>query len=379
MRKLKIGIIGTRGIPNHYGGFEQFAEHLSYALLLRGHDVSVYNSSLHPWQKPEWNGVTIIHCRDWEHKIGTAGQFFYDLNCINDARKRKFDVLLHLGYTSDSVWHWRWPKKTVNIVNMDGLEWQRTKYNRPTQRFLKWAESLAARNADGLIADSPAIRDHIIVHYNKIPVYIPYGAEIFTQPDPVVIEKYGLLPGHYYLLLARMEPENNIEMIIQGHLASRSLNPLFVIGNITNKFGQYITSKYNDQRIKYSDVIYNKKELDNLRYYSDMYFHGHSVGGTNPSLVEAMACGCRVAAHNNRFNKAVLNGDATYFADAGEVSLIINNPAGAALKEGWKNSNFEKIRSIYNQEKIVDSYEKMMLNACGATQHIVRPAAAEVA
>ena len=133
MRKLKIGILGTRGIPNHYGGFEQFAEHLSVCLFQRGHDVAVYNSSLHPYKQNEWNGVQIIHCRDWEHKIGTAGQFFYDLNCINDARKRNFDVLLHLGYTSDSVWHWRWPKKTVNIINMDGLEWQRSKYNKPTQ------------------------------------------------------------------------------------------------------------------------------------------------------------------------------------------------------------------------------------------------------
>src|SRR5258705_2223005 len=165
MRKLKIGIIGTRGIPNHYGGFEQFEELLSFSLSQRGHEVAVYNSSLHPWQKKDWNGVQIIHCRDWEHKIGTAGQFFYDLNCINDARKRNFDVLLHLGYTSDSVWHWRWPKNTVNIVNMDGLEWQRSKYNKPTQRFLKWAESLAAKNAHTLVADSIGIQEYLFGKY----------------------------------------------------------------------------------------------------------------------------------------------------------------------------------------------------------------------
>jgi glycosyltransferase involved in cell wall biosynthesis len=372
MKKLKIGILGTRGIPNHYGGFEQFAEHLSLGLIRKGHDVSVYNSSLHPYKEKEWNGVQVIHCKDLENKIGTAGQFIYDWNCINDSRKRNFDVLLHLGYTSDSVWHWRWPKKAANIVNMDGLEWQRSKYNKPTQRFLRWAESLAAKNAHSLVADSPAIRDHLIVHYNKIPVYIPYGAAVFTQPDPVVIEKYALLPQHYFLLIARMEPENNIEMIIQGYLASASRFPLFVIGNITNTFGKYITSKYNDPRIKYSDAIYDKYELDNLRYYSDLYFHGHSVGGTNPSLIEAMACECYIAAHDNRFNKAVLNAEANYFSTPGDIQSIISKPEAALTLEQWKKSNIEKIRTTYNQEKIVDSYEKLMLNACGENQPAMR-------
>jgi len=377
MKKLKIGILGTRGIPNHYGGFEQFAEHLSVGLLQKGHDVAVYNSSLHPFRAKEWNGVQIIHCRDWENEIGTAGQFIYDLNCINDARKRDFDVLLHLGYTSDSVWHRRWPKKAVNIVNMDGLEWQRSKYNRPTRRFLRWAESLAAKNAHSLIADSPAIRDHLIFHYNKVPVYIPYGAEFFTWPDPAVIEKYGLSPRHYFLLIARMEQENNIEMIIQGHLASNSGCPLFVIGNITNNFGKYITSKYNDPKIKYSDAIYDKNELDNLRYYSTMYFHGHTVGGTNPSLIEAMACGCYIAAHANRFNKAVLNGEAGYFSSPEDIRSIINNPETVSTVEQWKKFNIDKIKTIYNQQKIVDSYEKVMLNACGTKDIILQPAVAK--
>ena len=136
MRRLKIGILGTRGIPNHYGGFEQFAEYLSLGLVQRGHDVYVYNSANHPYQNAEWNDVQIIHCKDPESKLGTFGQFFYDLNCINDARKRNFDILLHLGYTSDSVWHRRWPKNTINMMNMDGLEWMRSKYNKPTKWFL---------------------------------------------------------------------------------------------------------------------------------------------------------------------------------------------------------------------------------------------------
>jgi glycosyltransferase involved in cell wall biosynthesis len=371
---MKIGILGTRGIPNHYGGFEQFAEHLSAGLVQKGHTVTVYNSSLHPYKEKEWNGVQITHCRDWEHKIGTAGQFFYDLNCINDARKKNFDILLHLGYTSDSIWHWRWPKKTANIVNMDGLEWTRSKYNKPTQRFLKWAESLAAKNAHTLIADSPGIQDHLLATYGKNPVYIPYGAEPFIQADLSRPAKYKLVPYQYFLLIARMEPENNIEMIIQGHLASKHKYPLLVIGNITNKFGKYITTTYNDPALRFYDAIYDQDELNNLRYFSALYFHGHSVGGTNPSLLEAMACGCRIAAHSNRFNRSVLQDEADYFRDVNEVAAIINTPKDVSLIDQWKKLNMEKIRGIYNQEKIIAAYEQLMLNACGEKKLVMQPA-----
>ncbi len=378
MKKLDIGILGTRGIPNHYGGFEQFAEHLSYDLVQRGHRVSVYNSSLHPYKEKAWNGVHIIHCTDLENKLGTAGQFAYDLNCINDARKRNFDILLHLGYTSDSVWYWRWPKKTVNIVNMDGMEWQRTKYNKPVKRFLRWAESLAAKNAQVMIADSPGVQEYISATYGRKPVYIPYGAVPFTQPDISILDKYHLRPNQYFLMITRMEPENSVEMIIDGHLASKHCYPLFIIGNITNQFGKYITAKYRDPRIKFSDAIYNQVELDNLRYYSSLYFHGHTVGGTNPSLLEAMACGCRIAAHNNRFNRAVLQQEADYFHNIADIAAVISFPKTVSVIEKWKKINLDKIRMIYNQEKITDDYEYLMLGACGIKKLVVQPAAAAV-
>src|SRR4051812_288166 len=148
---MRIGIIGTRGIPNNYGGFEQVTEHLSAGLLAKGHEVSVYNSHNHPYQENHWNGVEIIHCFDAEYMIGTAGQFIYDLNCIVDARKRNFDVLLFMGYTSSSIWHRFFPRNTVIVSNMDGLEWRRSKYSRPVKRFLKYAEKLAVLQSDFMI------------------------------------------------------------------------------------------------------------------------------------------------------------------------------------------------------------------------------------
>lgn len=112
---LKIGILGTRGIPNRYGGFEQCAEYLALGLKEKGHEVWVYNSVHHEYKENEWKGVHIVHCKDPEDKMGTFGQFIYDLNCINDARKRNFDVLLQLGYTSNSIWYWRWPNKARTL------------------------------------------------------------------------------------------------------------------------------------------------------------------------------------------------------------------------------------------------------------------------
>ena len=123
-------------------------------------------------------------------------------------------------------------------------------------------------------------------------------------------------------------------------------------------------------------ALYDQFELDNLRCYSSLYFHGHSVGGTNPSLLEAMACGCRIAAHDNRFNRAVLQDEADHFQDSNDVAAIINAPSATATIDMWKKLNLDKIRTTYNHEKIVDDYEELMLNACGIKKMIVHQTAA---
>ena len=366
MKKLSIGILGTRGIPNHYGGFEQFAQYLSAGLVKRGHQVSVYNSSLHPYQEKTWEGVQLIHCTDAEHKLGTVGQFIYDLNCIQDARKRSFDVLLHLGYTSDSIWHRRWPRQMVHVVNMDGMEWMRSKYNKLTQKFLRKAESWAAHHADVLVADSVKIREHIRERYKKDAVFIPYGGEVFTQPDASVPATCGLEAGNYYMLMARMEPENNIEMIIKGYLASGQNIPLYIIGNATNQYGRKLSEKYIHPGIRFAGAIFDPVVLNNLRYFARSYFHGHSVGGTNPSLLEAMASSADIAAHDNVFNRAVLGAHARYFRDPEELAALMRQPLEPAQRTAFIAQNLEKIRNEYSQDKIIGAYESLMLQACAA-------------
>jgi len=355
---MKIAILGTRGIPNYHGGFEQFAEFFSIFLHNKGIDIYVYCSSIHPYKENTYKGVKLIVCRDYEDKIGTAGQFLYDLNCILDARKQNFDVILQLGYTSSSIWSFLFPKNAIIVTNMDGLEWKRTKYNSIVQKFLMFAEKWAVNYSDFLISDSIGIQEYISNKYNRSSEFIAYGAKLFDSPDLNKIQSTVSIPYSYDLLIARMEPENNVETIIKGYLKKDSGRKLLLVGNYTGtKFGQYLHEEYSaSESIAFLGSIYDMEVLDNLRYYSNLYFHGHSVGGTNPSLLEAMACNCCIIAHDNVFNRSILNHDAFYFSDEIQLSewlFLDKKQEDIALKIA---NNRAKIRSQYDWEVINTAY-----------------------
>lgn len=360
---MKIGIIGTRGIPNRYGGFEQFVEFTAPALVAKGFDVTVYNSSLHPLQLNEWNGVKIITCNDPENLIGTAGQFIYDLNCIINCRRQHFDIILQLGYTSSSIWNFLLPSKSIVITNMDGLEWKRSKYSNLVKKFLKYAEKIAARKSDFLIADSKGIQQYILETYNKQSAYIAYGALPFTPHDKTILNQFGVSPYKYNLLIARMEKENNIEAILKGHLLANTSTPLLVVGNTNNGYGRMLQKKYNSSSVKFCNAIYDLNLLNHLRWYSHYYFHGHSVGGTNPSLLEAMASGALIIAHNNIFNRSVLGDDAFYFETPEDITAIINKQDSKEKYADIIQRNSTKIAADYSWQKITNQLDTLFRNA----------------
>ncbi len=354
---MKVAIIGTRGIPNNYSGFEQFAEFFSVSLAERGVDVSVYNSHNHIFQEKTFKGVKIIHKYDPEYIVGTFGQFVYDFNCILDARKRAFDIILQLGYTSNSIWHRLLPKDAVIITNMDGLEWKRTKYSPSVRKFLKYAEKLAVKSSDFLIADSKGIQNYLLKEYGASSKFIPYGANIFQDSNASVLQKYRVAINNYDMLIARFEPENNIEVILDGVALSKTERPFLVVGrHDVNKFGAYLKEKFKDvKKIRFLGGIFNLSELNNLRYYSNLYFHGHSVGGTNPSLLEAMASSTLIIAHNNEFAQSILEEDAFYFESKEDVMNYLET----LDKESHKlkvESCFNKINQIYKWESINEDY-----------------------
>ncbi|MFL1010600.1 DUF1972 domain-containing protein [Flavisericum labens] len=363
---MKIAILGTRGIPNYHGGFEQFAEYFSVFLVKQGHDVYVYNSSTHPYKEKTFQGVKIIHCSDPEEKVGAIGQFFYDLNCIIDSRKRKFHIILQLGYTSSSIWNKLMPKSAIVVTNMDGLEWKRSKYSKLVQKYLVYAEKLAVKNSDYLVSDSVGIKDYIQSKYKKKSNYIPYGAKVFSGANEDFLKKYNLAKFGYNMLIARLEPENNIETILDGVVRAKNQTPFLVIGkHDVNKFGKTLKEKFKcNKNIKFIGGVYDITILNNLRFFSNLYFHGHSVGGTNPSLLEAMASNALIVAHDNIFNKSILKEDAFYFKSPNEVAekidALCKNEHSDILKQ-----NKKKIETIFNWDIINKQYLDLLIEVNG--------------
>ena len=195
-------------------------------------------------------------------------------------------------------------------------------------------------------------------------MYIPYGGEIHNNEDESFLLQYGVAKFQYYLLMARMEIENNLEMILDGFSKSSSPYYFLVVGNYRNKFGQYLQNKFrSDKRIKFLGAIYDGHKVHTLKYYCAIYFHGHSVGGTNPSLIETMASRTMIAAHNNEFNKAILENDAYYFSTAKDIQAIIEKNETTKRSNQWIDNNFIKVKTLYSWDRIIDQYFDLIINS----------------
>lgn len=359
---MKIAIIGSRGIPNNYGGFEQFAEMVAVLLVKAGHQITVYNPHYHDYNKPDFQGVKIEKIYNPEEKIGSAGVFIYDYLSMRNASKSKYDIILFLGYATSSIFFpFVRKRKSVWITNMDGLEWKRDKWSPTVKKLTLLFEKLGVKYSDYLVSDNREIRNYFLTTHKKDSTFIAYGATLFNQPDETYLKEYKLEKGKYDILIARLEKENNIETVLDGYLLSSSEMPMLVIGNHNTNYGDYLKSKYaNSKHIRFLGGLYNLTLLDNLRWHSRYYFHGHSVGGTNPSLLEAMSSGAFIMAHNNLFNRDVLGENAFYFDDAQGVAAILDGKTEVESKRQlFISNNKTKIEQEYNWQKIADEYEAM--------------------
>ena len=369
---MKIAFISTRGIPNNYGGFEQFAEYISVGLVQRNHEVVVYSPHFHTYKENYYKGVRIKHIYSPESWLGSSvGSFFYDFFSLRDALKNEqFDIIYEAGYTSiipAYIWfNVKNIKYPIFTTNMDGLEYKRTKFNKWVQKFVFWEEKQTVKHSHYLIADNMGIHDYYKKKYDKESKYLAYGADIYDDYDESLLTEFGLNARSYYLLVARLEPENNIEMAIQGYLASneKGKKALVIVGKTSTHHGKKLIAQYgNETSIRFIGGIYDFKKLNSLRYYSYAYFHGHSLGGTNPSLLEAMASNCFILAHSNIFNKAILKKNAHYYTDSKTVTNIMNNITQLYIAdhENFVNANLEEIRNKYSWDKLVDEHEKYFM------------------
>ena len=359
---MKIAILGTRGIPNNYGGFEQFAEYLSVGLVELGHSVTVYNAHFHEYDQPEFRGITIRKIYSPEKQIGAAANFVYDYLCMKDALKQDFDIIYEAGYHSNAPSYYLLKKNSpIVITNMDGIEWKRSKWNYFTRQLIKKLEKIAVRKSDYLVSDNPAIQEYYKEVFNAESFCIAYGADIVEHFDEELLASYNVTANNYFLLIARLEPENNIEMILDGYVLSADVRSFLVIGNTDTKYGRFLQTKYRNTNIHFLGAVYKKEVLDSLRYYCTLYFHGHFVGGTNPSLLEAMASQALIASHDNKFNKSVLNNNTLYFVKDKDVASIIRNvnSLGDDKRKILIENNKAQIINNYSWKSIIFQYDSL--------------------
>jgi glycosyltransferase involved in cell wall biosynthesis len=336
----RLAITGSRGLPNRYGGYEELVDHLARGLAARGWRVDVATSSTHPVREWSHPGVRRRVHLDPEPWMGSAGQFIYDLLSLRDAARQRPDVHLTLGTTSSAPWlAIKGLRGSAPLaVHLDGLEWMRGKYSPAVQRYLKWAERTAAEAADLLVADHPEMARYA-ARYAKPCAEIAYGVDDPAPADLTVLRRFGLQPGSYALIIARLVPENHVR------LAAEALSPhcpVVVVGPTNNPEGRALQGHPN---VHLLGAQFDAEVLNALRAGCGLYVHGHSAGGTNPGLLQAMAAGCAIAAHDNVFNRGILGEAAAYFtateaheglaaAWAGRHSLVRDHRA--RLERGFR-------------------------------------------
>ena len=322
---MKIGVLGTRGIPNQYGGFEEFAEKVSALWVLEGHEVLVYCEGNEATEDVLENGVRRVFVKTYQRHLRGFYLFLYDFHSTRDALTRGCDVVYHAGYQSSVLGNFFLSKRLLGklVYNMDGLEWKRSKWSPLVRKATKVFERLAARSGATLVADNKGIQDYLSQHHNVESTLIAYGAdEVICSLD--VLREFGIEPGEYNILVARFEPENNIEAIVTAHVqGSRQL--IVVANDSTQHYRELEAVMTSSDEIHFLGPVYDKSKLNALRHGAKLYFHGHTVGGTNPSLLEALACGCQILAHDNSFNRDVLKEHGHYWKNASDIVALLEN------------------------------------------------------
>jgi glycosyltransferase involved in cell wall biosynthesis len=335
MRK-RIAIIGSVGIPASYGGFETFVEAL-VSELSEQFDFTVYCSrQAYPERRKSHLGAQLKYVPLRANGVQSVP---YDMLSMVDAW-RYADVCLQLGVGGSClIPALKLLKRTKVIVNIDGLDWSRSKWKGPARNFLKLSESFAARYADAIVADNKVIADYVSREYQRPCDLIEYGAnEHVPLSLATLADRFGFVTGPYAFNVCRIEPENNIQMLLESFAESRSL-PLVVVGNWSNsEYGQQLKRRHVTSRSLFLlDPIYDAGVLNALRAGCSLYVHGHSCGGTNPSLVEAMSLGCPVAAYDVNFNRETTEGNAFYFQSAEQLRAISQkSPEFAAMGQKMK-------------------------------------------
>jgi glycosyltransferase involved in cell wall biosynthesis len=358
---MRIAILGTRGIPANYGGFETFAEQLSIRLVGRGHEVTVYCRSHHvPREMAEYKGVRLKVLPTVKHKyLDTVVHSF--LSVIHAVFQRFDIVLICNAANAIFIPKLTWTGTPV-AINVDGLERKRKKWNWLGRLYYALGERASVWFATEVVTDAKAIQDYYLAEYGKGSTMIAYGADVERKLDPEAVMEFGVEPESYFLYVSRLEPENNAAMVIEAYKRVERDLKLVIVGDApyADEYKKHLRDLADgDERIIFTGFVFGRgyKSLQQNAY---AYIHATEVGGTHPALIEAMGYGNCVVSYATVENTEVVGGAAMEFSSVDELAenlKMIATDESAVQK--FRAKAQERIRTEYSWDKITDQYEEL--------------------
>ncbi|MGU3539182.1 DUF1972 domain-containing protein [Methylobacterium sp. A54F] len=354
-----VAILGTRGIPARYGGFETLAERLALALVARGWRVDVYCQVSEPTPPVVWRGINLIPVR--ARGDGALSTIVFDLKSTLHALFRS-PLPLVLGYNTAAFSLLYRLAGRRSVMNMDGIEWRRDRWSRPAKAWFWLNEQFGCLFSTHLVADHPEIARHLGRRAGRIAT-IAYGADPVAEAPVAPLRRFSVEPRRYGLTIARVVPENCVLQIVRAWSDVRPGLPLVVLGSLRDDdpYHRAVRAAAGPE-ILFAGAIYDAAVLAALRRHARFHIHGHTVGGTNPSLVEALGAGSPVLAHDNPFNRWVAGPEAVYFGDESELRHGIVGLARAteARLDAMSAASRARHARDFQWSGIFDAYERVL-------------------
>ncbi|MGP9745359.1 glycosyltransferase [Brachybacterium sp. AOP29-B2-41] len=365
-------MVGTRGVPAAYGGFETAIEEVGRRLVTRGHQVRVYTRNAENRSR-EHLGMDIVHLPALPQKqLETLSHSA--LSSLHLLLRNRPDVAFLFNAANAPFLPMLRAARLPAALHMDGLEWKRSKWGGRGKAYYRWAEQFGVRQGDALIADAPGIADYYRHQFGVPTEMIRYGAPLLDEVPEGRVRGLGLTPGGYHLVVARFEPENHVLEIVEGYRRSSAAAPLVVVGSApySADYTRAISHAANgDPRIRLLGGVYDQGLLDALYFHALTYVHGHSVGGTNPSLLRAIGAGTPVIAYDVGFNREVLDEDGWFFSGADDIAGLFprtESDPSAVVARGRRNRAQAARR--FSWDDVATAYEDLALRlAAGDSIH----------